>query len=78
MLGLSQRGMNTPYPGQAPGANVPLGSVDPAAASAPGAPLPGDAPLPADAPLPPAPAPLLPTPEPDAQPFVKALIAALA
>ena len=62
VLGLSQRGMNTPYPGQAPGANVPLGSVDPAAASAPGAPLPGDAPLPADAPLPPAPAPLLPTP----------------
>jgi resuscitation-promoting factor RpfA len=50
LLGLAQRGMNTPYPDQAPGPNVPLSPGDPAAAPLPGAPLP-DAPLPAPAPL---------------------------
>jgi hypothetical protein len=53
IMGLSQRGMNTPYPDQAPGPNVPLS--------------PGDAAAPA--PLPPGPAPLLPlapTPAPPA------------
>jgi hypothetical protein len=55
VMGLAQRGMNTPYPEQAPGPNVPLGPVDPAAPPPPAA----DAPLP-PAPLPPA--PLLPPP----------------
>jgi resuscitation-promoting factor RpfA len=31
IMGLGQRGMNTPYPQQAPGPNVPVGPVDPAA-----------------------------------------------
>jgi resuscitation-promoting factor RpfA len=55
VMGLAQRGMNTPYPDQAPGPNVPLAPADPAAP-----------PPAADAPLPPAPAPapapLLPPP----------------
>jgi resuscitation-promoting factor RpfA len=52
MMGLAQRGMNTPYPDQDPGPNVPR--------------TPGNtAPPPPGAPLPPAPAPLLPPP-PDA------------
>jgi resuscitation-promoting factor RpfA len=38
MMGLAQRGMNTPYPGQDPGPNVPVS--------------PGDAPAPAPAPAP--------------------------
>ena len=52
ILGLSQRGMNTPYPNQAGGPNVPInGPVDPAV----GAPPPAPAPLiPPAAPLPPA------------------------
>ena len=50
VMGLAQRGMNTPYPEQAPGPNVPVGPVDPAAPPPPAA----------DAPLPPA--PLLPPP----------------
>ncbi|WP_029113052.1 transglycosylase family protein [Mycobacterium sp. URHB0044] len=50
LLGLAQRGMNTPYPDQAPGPNVPISPGDPAA------------PPPPAAPLPPAPAPLLPPP----------------
>jgi hypothetical protein len=50
MMGLAQRGMNTPYPDQAPGPNVPITPGDPAAP-----PPPGDA-------MPPAPAPLLPPP----------------
>jgi hypothetical protein len=51
IVGLSQRGMNTPIPEQAPGPNVPItpGDVPPAPA-----PAPGDPALPA----PPAPAPL--------------------
>ncbi len=38
IMGLSQRGMNTPYPEQAPGPNVPTtpeAPIDPAAAPAP-------------------------------------------
>jgi hypothetical protein len=50
MMGLAQRGMNTPYPDQAPGPNVPITPGDPAAP-----PPPGDA-------MPPAPPPLLPPP----------------
>jgi hypothetical protein len=50
MMGLAQRGMNTPYPDQAPGPNVPTTPGDPAAAA------------PVDPALPPAPAPLLPPP----------------
>ncbi|MEO3759335.1 hypothetical protein ABGB19_13735 [Mycobacterium sp. B14F4] len=54
--GLAQRGMNTPYPEQAAGPNVPVSGTDLAAAPPP----PADAPPPpADAP-PPAPAPVLP------------------
>lgn len=57
ILGLAQRGMNTPVPGQAPGPNVPIA---PEAPMPPGAPLPA-ASSPAPAPVgppPPAPAPL--------------------
>ncbi|MBB5162364.1 transglycosylase family protein [Mycobacterium sp. AZCC_0083] len=50
MMGLAQRGMNTPYPDQAPGPNVPVTPGDPAAAA------------PVNPALPPAPAPLLPPP----------------
>ena len=50
MMGLAQRGMNTPYPDQAPGPNVPVMPGDPAV------------PPPPDAAFPPAPAPLLPPP----------------
>ena len=41
IMGLSQRGMNTPYPDQGPGPNVPGGPapVDPAAPPAPDAPI---------------------------------------
>jgi hypothetical protein len=46
MMGLAQRGMNTPYPDQEGGPNVPLSPGDPAAAPAPGDPL-APAPLPA-------------------------------
>jgi hypothetical protein len=58
IMGIAQRGMNTPYPEQAPGPNVPLGPIDPAAGPPPlpGAPAPAPAPaavLP-EAPLPPA------------------------
>ena len=41
IMGLAQRGMNTPYPQQAPGPNVP---ADPAALPAPAAPVPPPAP----------------------------------
>jgi len=41
MMGLAQRGMNTPYPDQAPGPNVPVAPGDPAAP----APAPAPAPL---------------------------------
>jgi hypothetical protein len=52
VMGLAQRGMNTPIPDQAPGPNVPISPVDPALA-----------PPPAPAPLPPAPVgPFPPTP----------------
>ena len=56
VMGLAQRGMNTPYPDQAPGPNVPLAPADPAAPPPPDAGLP-PAPAPAPAPL-----PLLPPP----------------
>jgi hypothetical protein len=52
IMGLAQRGMNTPYPQQAPGPNVPVAAADPVAppaAPAPGAPAP-------QVPAPPAPA----------------------
>jgi hypothetical protein len=55
VMGLAQRGMNTPYPDQAPGPNVPLAPADPAAPPPPDAGLP---PAPGD----PAPLPLLPPP----------------
>jgi hypothetical protein len=58
ILGLAQRGMNTPIPDQAPGPNVPVSPGDPAAPPAP-APAP---PAPGAAPGPLAPAPLLPPP----------------
>src|SRR5882757_1252209 len=50
LMGVAQRGMNTPYPDQAPGPNVPTSPVDPAAAPPPPA-LP-DAPPPPASPLP--------------------------
>ncbi|GAB7071105.1 hypothetical protein H7J06_18850 [Mycobacterium hodleri] len=49
IMGMAQRGMNTPIPGQAPGPNVPLTPGDPALA-----------PPPPPAPVPPAPAPPIP------------------
>jgi hypothetical protein len=49
IMGMAQRGMNTPIPGQAPGPNVPLTPGDPALAPPP-------------APVPPPPAPAPPTP----------------
>lgn len=52
VMGLAQRGMNTPYPDQAPGPNVPI---------TPGAPE-GPTPPPDPAAGPPPPAPLLPGP----------------
>jgi hypothetical protein len=58
IMGLAQRGMNTPYPQQAAGPNVPRSGVDPAA------PAPAGVPAPAAAPG--APAPLLPPPPPPA------------
>jgi hypothetical protein len=62
VMGLAQRGMNTPYPNQAPGPNVPITPADPALAPAlPAPPLP--APPPAlPAPPPPPGDPLPPTP----------------
>lgn len=66
ILGIAQRGMNTPVPGQAPGPNVPVspgasgaigGPVPPGASMPPGTPVPPGAPLPA-APDGPPPAPL--------------------
>jgi hypothetical protein len=56
ITGLAQRGMNTPYPEQAPGPNVPLGPTDPAAGlpPAPEAPAPAPAPVLPGTPLPPA------------------------
>ncbi|WP_319450086.1 MULTISPECIES: hypothetical protein [unclassified Mycobacterium] len=53
LMGVAQRGMNTPYPDQAPGPNVPTSPVDPAAAPPPPA-------LPDAPPVPPAPAVPLP------------------
>jgi hypothetical protein len=50
LMGVAQRGMNTPYPDQAPGPNVPTSPVDPAVAPA----LPDAPPAPAS-PLPPSP-----------------------
>jgi hypothetical protein len=46
IMGLSQRGMNTPYPQQAPGPNVPVTPAPPAdPAAPPPAPAPGPAPI---------------------------------
>jgi hypothetical protein len=67
IMGLAQRGMNSPYPEQPPGPNVPVSGVGVAPAAPPAAPgnvppaPPVDAPPPpaADAPPPP-PAPLFP------------------
>lgn len=60
ILGLSQRGMNTPIPQQAPGPNVPIQYPrDPAPAPPLDPALPPPPPAPA---LPPPPAPPLPTP----------------
>lgn len=55
IMGLAQRGMNTPYPDQAPGPNVPVAPVDPAAAPPPPPPAPALPWLPPPAPAPPAP-----------------------
>ena len=52
LLGVAQRGMNTPYPNQAPGPNVPLTPSDAALAPPPADP----------APALPAPGPVAPTP----------------
>jgi hypothetical protein len=68
IMGFAQRGMNTPYPNQAPGPNVPTSGPDPALPAA--APPPAPGPLPAVAP-PPAAAPgpvLLPVPDASAAP----------
>jgi hypothetical protein len=61
VMGIAQRGMNTPYPDQAPGPNVPSSPADPALAPPPPAPaFPPPPPAPA---FPPPPAsPLPPTP----------------
>jgi hypothetical protein len=40
VMGLAQRGMNTPIPAQAPGPNVPISPVDPAPAPVPLPPTP--------------------------------------
>jgi resuscitation-promoting factor RpfA len=53
IMGLSQRGMNTPYPQQAPGPNVPVAPAPPADPAAPPPPAP-DAPAPGAPILPPA------------------------
>lgn len=57
LMGIAQRGMNTPYPDQAPGPNVPMQGADLAAAPPP---APMDAAPPPPAAVPPAPAPALP------------------
>jgi hypothetical protein len=44
LLGISQRGMNTPYPDQAPGPNVPTSPGDPRPQPAPAVPAPQPAP----------------------------------
>jgi hypothetical protein len=46
VMGLAQRGMNTPYPDQAPGPNVPITPADPAQAPVLPAPPPPDGPPP--------------------------------
>jgi hypothetical protein len=45
IMGLSQRGMNTPYPQQAPGPNVPITPDAPGAPAAPPPPAPGAPPI---------------------------------
>jgi hypothetical protein len=64
VMGIAQRGMNTPYPDQAPGPNVPTSPAGPALAPPPPDPaLAPPPPAPASPLLPPAPAsPLLPPP----------------
>jgi hypothetical protein len=59
IMGLAQRGMNTPYPEQPAGPNVPLGPANPAPVDPAVPPPPPGAPL-----LPPPPAPLIPAPAP--------------
>lgn len=49
ILGIAQRGMNTPVPNQAPGPNVPISPVAPEAPAPPAAPAPA-APAPAPRP----------------------------
>lgn len=77
VLGLAQRGMNTPVPGQVPGPNVPTAPQAPGAAPAaagpggpvpsavpggPGAPIGPVGPVPAAGPVGSAPAPAAPLP----------------
>ena len=57
IMGLAQRGMNTPYPIQAPGPNVPTSGADSLAPPAPPA-----APALPELPPPPVVSPLPPTP----------------
>jgi hypothetical protein len=45
IMGLSQRGMNTPYPQQAPGPNVPITPGAPADPAAPPPPAPDAPPI---------------------------------
>ena len=66
IMGLAQRGMNTPYPQQGPGPNIPNAPVDPAAAPPPVAPTEALPPAPVEA-VPPAPVDALP-PAPVAPP----------
>ena len=40
LLGIAQRGKNTPYPDQAPGPNVPISPADPALPPSPPPPTP--------------------------------------
>jgi hypothetical protein len=56
LLGVAQRGMNTPIPEQAPGPNVPISPADaPVPPPAPPAPAPPWLPAPPASPLPPTP-----------------------
>jgi hypothetical protein len=55
VMGIAQRGMNTPYPDQAPGPNVPSSPADPALVPPPPAPAFPWLPPPPASPLPPTP-----------------------
>lgn len=73
ILGVAQRGMNTPVPGQAPGPNVPVspgasgpmgGPVAPGASLSPGTPMPPGTPMAPELPGPAVPAGPSPAPLP--------------